>query len=156
MVSIVCAHLSACSVHKLKASFSFLAKRNEVAHAQYSSQIRMQQNDCLAIAHSTLASLVADVSLSLESGLVLFLSIWSRLRMDCGEILQWISAAAPAVRRCIIVLGKLSLTAVNQEAPLVLVGYQECGPALYVTLSLALQSCVSSIDTNAGSKPTSN
>lgn len=114
------------------------SKRNEVAHAQYSSQIRMQQNDCLAIAHSTLASLVADVSLSLESGLVLFLSIWSRLRMDCGEILQWISAAAPA------------------EAPLVLVGYQECGPALYVTLSLALQSCVSSIDTNAGSKPTSN
>ncbi|KAF6751732.1 hypothetical protein DFP72DRAFT_850558 [Ephemerocybe angulata] len=106
-------------------------KGSELAHAQYTAQIRMHQTDCLGITQSTVASLACDTMLSLESGLALFLSIWARLRSDCGEILQWLHAATPT------------------EPPQVLIGYQECGPSLYVALSNAVDSCVSSIDPSA-------
>ncbi|KAF9530591.1 hypothetical protein CPB83DRAFT_850588 [Crepidotus variabilis] len=78
-------------------------KRNEVAHAQYTAQMRQNRTDPLATAHSMLSSFLLDTLLMTESGLSLFLSIWSRLRTDCMEVFQWLKdpkMASPIAVTC--------------------------------------------------------
>ncbi|PPQ66430.1 hypothetical protein CVT24_007196 [Panaeolus cyanescens] len=65
------------------------AKQNELAHAQYSSQIRQSRTDHLGNAHTQLISFLVEYLMASESTLSLFLSIWSRLRTDCTEVFYW-------------------------------------------------------------------
>jgi len=69
---------------------STIGKRNEVAHAQYASQLRQSRTDPLAAAQTMVSAFLLDQMLTSESGLSLFLSIWSRLRTDCNEIFHWL------------------------------------------------------------------
>ncbi|KAJ2914954.1 hypothetical protein MD484_g5441, partial [Candolleomyces efflorescens] len=114
------------------------SRKNEFAHAQYSAQVRTPQANYLGLPQITVAPLVSDLMLSLENSLGLFLAIWARLKIDCSDILQWISTPAPT------------------GMPLVFSGYQESGPALYATLANALDSCVSNIDPNIITQGTSS
>lgn len=79
-------------------------KRNEVAHAQYASQLRQSRTDPLAAAQTMLSAFLLDQMLTSESGSSLFLSIWSRLRTDCNEIFHWLKNpgqfAVPSVISC--------------------------------------------------------
>ncbi|KAJ3515614.1 hypothetical protein NLJ89_g1653 [Agrocybe chaxingu] len=79
-------------------------KRNEVAHAQYAAQLRQDRTDPLAAAHAMLCAFLLDELLTSESGLSLFLSIWSRLHRDCNDVYQWITnptqTATPAAISC--------------------------------------------------------
>ena len=68
----------------------FLGKQNEVAHAQYAAQMRQSRTDPVATAHTMLSAFCLDQLLTSESGLSLYLAIWSRLRTDCSDILYWI------------------------------------------------------------------
>ena len=72
-------------------------KRNEVAHAQYASQLRQSRTDPLATAQTMLSAFLLDQMLTSESGSSLFLSIWSRLRTDCNEIFHWLKNPAQFV-----------------------------------------------------------
>ena len=74
-------------------------KRNEVAHAQYAAQLRHSGKDFLSGVQTTLATLVSDDMLTFESGLSLFLSVWSRLRTDCSEIFHWLQNPSPQAVR---------------------------------------------------------
>ncbi|CAA7269934.1 unnamed protein product [Cyclocybe aegerita] len=69
-------------------------KRNEVAHAQYAAQLRQSRTDPLAAAQAMLCAFLLDELLTSESGLSLFLSIWSRLHRDCNDVYQWIANPA--------------------------------------------------------------
>ncbi|KAF8902623.1 hypothetical protein CPB84DRAFT_1775843 [Gymnopilus junonius] len=84
-------------------------KRNEVAHAQYASQLRQNRTDPLAIAQTMVSTYFSDQTLTSESVLGLFLSIWSRLRTDCSEIFHWIKnpshVAVPSVVSCYVESG---------------------------------------------------
>ncbi|KAJ2925308.1 hypothetical protein H1R20_g11732, partial [Candolleomyces eurysporus] len=71
------------------------SRRNEFVHAQYSAQVRTPQANYLGLPQMAVAPLVCDLMLSLENSLGLFLSIWARLKIDCNDILQWISTPAP-------------------------------------------------------------
>ncbi|TEB26864.1 hypothetical protein FA13DRAFT_1737070 [Coprinellus micaceus] len=116
-------------LHKISQAYSDLElKRSEFAHAQYTAQIRTQQNDCMAITQTRIASLCSDTMLALESTFGFSQSIWARLKTDCCDIFQWLNAATPT------------------DPPPVLSEYHECGPALYATLAIALDSCVGNID----------
>ena len=70
----------------------FLGKRSEVIHAQYAAQVRQSRTDPVATAHSMLSAFCLDQLLTSESGLTLYLAIWSRLRTDCSDILHWIKS----------------------------------------------------------------
>lgn len=74
-----------------------IGKRNEVAHAQYASQLRQSRTDPLATAQTMVSAFLLDQMLTSESGLSLFLSIWSRLRTDCNEIFHWLKNPAQFV-----------------------------------------------------------
>jgi len=104
-------------------------KRNEVAHAQYAAQLRHSGKDFLSGVQTTLAALVSDDMLTFESGLSLFLSVWSRLRTDCSEIFHWLQSPSP-----------------QAKIPLAVTTYAESSHNLYVTLTGALDVCAASID----------
>ncbi|KAF9463275.1 hypothetical protein BDZ94DRAFT_1259539 [Collybia nuda] len=103
--------------------------RNEVAHAQYASQVCRRKTDALAITQTTMSKLVSDEMIMLESGLSLFLSIWSRLQCDCIDILQWLQN--PRAR---------------PEMPPALVSVIDSGDTLYATVAGALDVFVTGID----------
>ena len=67
-----------------------LGTQNEIAHAHYASQVSHRKTDVLTTARTTLSMLVSDEMLTIETGLSLFLSIWSRLQTDCMDILKWL------------------------------------------------------------------
>ncbi|KAH9474790.1 hypothetical protein JR316_0013255 [Psilocybe cubensis] len=79
-------------------------KRDEVAHAQYSSQLRICRTNPLSIGHTMISAFLLDEILTSESGLSLYLSIWSRLRTDCSDIFHWVKNPAqvpvPSVISC--------------------------------------------------------
>ncbi|KAF9011841.1 hypothetical protein BDQ17DRAFT_791867 [Cyathus striatus] len=74
-------------------------KRNEVAHAQYTAQLRHSGADIITLTHNSVASLVSDEIMVLETSLGLFGAIWARLLGDCTEILHW--HVIPNFDRCI-------------------------------------------------------
>ncbi|PPQ70334.1 hypothetical protein CVT26_014606 [Gymnopilus dilepis] len=90
-----------------------LGKRNEVAHAQYAAQLSQSRNDPMAVAHTMVATYLSDQTLTSESALSLFLSIWSQLRTDCSKIFHWIKnpnhVAVPSVISCYVESGGASL-----------------------------------------------
>lgn len=104
-------------------------KRNEVAHAQYAAQLRHSGKDFLSGVQTTLATLVSDDILTFESGLSLFLAVWSRLRTDCSEMFHWLQNPSP-----------------QAKIPLAVSTYAESNHSLYVTLAGALDVCAASID----------
>ncbi|PPQ92541.1 hypothetical protein CVT25_010374 [Psilocybe cyanescens] len=103
-------------------------KRNEVAHAQYSAQLRQCRTNPLAIGHTMISSFLMDEILTSESGLSLYLSIWSRLRTDCSDIFHWIKnpvqVATPSIISC----------------------YAESGTTLYLSLATALDVYSTGVD----------
>jgi hypothetical protein len=103
-------------------------KRNEVAHAQYASQLSQSRTDPLAIAQTMVSAFLLDQTLTSESGLSLFLSIWSRLRTDCSEIFHWIKNPGQV------------------PVPSVISCYAESGSTLYLPLATALDVYATGVD----------
>ncbi|KAJ6591114.1 hypothetical protein DFH09DRAFT_193770 [Mycena vulgaris] len=64
--------------------------RNEVTHAQYTTQISHRRSDVLSKARIAISDLVPNEILLLEASLSLFLAIWLRLQADCLDIANWI------------------------------------------------------------------
>ena len=56
--------------------------------------MRQSRTDPVATAHTMLSAFCLDQLLTSESGLSLYLAIWSRLRTDCSDILYWIKNPA--------------------------------------------------------------
>ncbi|KAF8153200.1 hypothetical protein B0H34DRAFT_722612 [Crassisporium funariophilum] len=108
-------------------------KRNEVAHAQYNAEMRQSRTDPLAGAHTMLATFLLEELLTSESGLSLFLSIWSRLRTDCSDIFHWIKNPHG-----------------QTNTPLVISSYLENGCTLYATLATALDVYAAGVDPSLG------
>lgn len=88
-IQTVCGDPKSCLLRGM--TYPFVAgKRSEVVHAQYSAQLRQSRTDPLACAQTMVCSFLLDELLTSESGLSLFLSLWSRLRSDCSEIYHWL------------------------------------------------------------------
>lgn len=125
----------------------FLGKRNEVAHAQYAAQLRQSRTDPVATAHTMLSAFSLDQLLTSESGLSLYLAIWSRLRTDCSDIFHWIKnppgqsvgSVSPSH------LGTIIETC-TQNVPPVILSYLEGGSTLYATLATALDVYAAGVD----------
>ncbi|KAJ7701752.1 hypothetical protein B0H17DRAFT_163832 [Mycena rosella] len=64
--------------------------RNEVTHAQYTTQISHRKSDVLSKARTAISDIVPNEILMLEAPLNLLLAIWLRLQADCLEIVNWI------------------------------------------------------------------
>ncbi|KAK7042361.1 tryptophan synthase beta subunit-like PLP-dependent enzyme [Favolaschia claudopus] len=64
--------------------------RNEVAHAQYTTQISHRKSDVLSQARTAISDLVPSQTLMLEGTLNLFAAIWLRLQTDSLDILNWV------------------------------------------------------------------
>ncbi|KAG2007290.1 hypothetical protein CC2G_014991 [Coprinopsis cinerea AmutBmut pab1-1] len=101
-------------------------KRSEFAHAQYCAEVRSAQTNFPARVQTTIAPLIADAIHHFESSLVLFLSIWARLRTDCCIIFRWLKDP-------------------STEAPVVSL-YQESGKGVYVSLAQSLDVYIGSLD----------
>lgn len=67
-----------------------LEKRNEVAHALYSTQLCFGKGDKLSNTQISLSTLVSDEIVHFESGLSMCLGIWGRLLADSTEIYHWL------------------------------------------------------------------
>ncbi|KAF8809624.1 hypothetical protein BYT27DRAFT_7093581 [Phlegmacium glaucopus] len=104
-------------------------KRNEVAHAQYAAQLRQSRTDPVATAHTMLSAFSLDQLLTSESGLSLYLAIWSRLRTDCSDIFHWIKNPPG-----------------QSNVPPVILSYLEGGATLYTTLATALDIYAAGVD----------
>lgn len=121
--------------------------RNEVAHAQYSAQVCHRKADAIIAAQTTISALVSDEMIIIESGLSLFLSVWSRLQFDCAELLQWLQAPKThPVRRYSLNTEASRLNYVLKELPLVIVSLLDSNHTLYASMADALDSCVMGID----------
>lgn len=119
--------------------------RNEVAHAHYITQISLQKTDALTSTHTAVSSLATDEMLTIESVMSLFLSIWSRLRIDCTDILQWLQNPRRypvSFFGCVIAYLALPL----REFQDVLATYMESGWTLYAALAGALDIYVAGLD----------
>ncbi|KAF8955056.1 hypothetical protein BDZ97DRAFT_346051 [Flammula alnicola] len=103
-------------------------KRNEVAHAQYAAQLSQDRTNPLATAQTMLSAFLLDQMLTSESGLSLFLSIWSRLRTDCSEIYHWVKNPG------------------QSAVPFVISCYTENGGTLYAPLATALDVYATAVD----------
>jgi len=108
-----------------------LGKQNEVAHAQYAAQMRQSRTDPVATAHTMLSAFCLDQLLTSESGLSLYLAIWSRLRTDCSDILYWIKNPSEQY---------------SQNVPPVILSYLEDGSTLYASLATALDVFAAGVD----------
>ncbi|KAF9045319.1 hypothetical protein BJ165DRAFT_1346256 [Panaeolus papilionaceus] len=97
------------------------AKQSELAHAQYSSQLRQSRTDHLANTHTQIISFLLEYLMASQSTLSLFLSIWSRLRTDCSEVFHW-SKSGPS----------------PSTAPAAVSFYMEGGLTLYTPLASGL------------------
>jgi len=106
-------------------------KQNEVAHAQYAAQMRQSRTDPVATAHTMLSAFCLDQLLTSESGLSLYLAIWSRLRTDCSDILYWIKNPSEQY---------------SQNVPPVILSYLEDGSTLYASLATALDVFAAGVD----------
>jgi len=104
-------------------------KQNEVAHAQYAAQTRQSRTDPVATAHTMLSTFCLDQLLTSESGLSLYLAIWSRLRTDCSDILYWIKNPTG-----------------QSNVPPVILSYLEGGSTLYASLATALDVFAAGVD----------
>jgi len=104
-------------------------KRNEVAHAQYAAQLCQSRTDPVATAHNMLSAFCLDQLLTSESGLSLYLAIWSRLKADCSDILYWIKTPPG-----------------QSNVPPVISSYLEDGSTLYATLATALDVYAAGVD----------
>jgi len=104
-------------------------KRNEVVHAQYDAQLHQSRTDPVATAHTMVSAFCLDQLLTSESGLSLYLAIWSRLRTDCSDILYWIKSPP----------GQFSV-------PPIISSYLEGGNTLYATLATALDVYAAGVD----------
>ncbi|KAG6811620.1 hypothetical protein H0H92_006584 [Tricholoma furcatifolium] len=103
--------------------------RSEVAHAQYTAQVHQRKTDALTSAQTTMSTLVSDEMISLESCLSLFLSTWSRLHVDCTEILRWLQNPRSF-----------------PETPGAIVGLLDGNHTLYTAVADALDTLVMGID----------
>ena len=56
--------------------------------------MRQSRTDPVATAHTMLSAFCLEQLLTSESGLSLYLAIWTRLRTDCSDILYWIKNPA--------------------------------------------------------------
>lgn len=56
--------------------------------------MRQSRTDPVAAAHTMLSAFCLEQLLTSESGLSLYLAIWTRLRTDCSDILYWIKNPA--------------------------------------------------------------
>ncbi|RDB23491.1 hypothetical protein Hypma_009392 [Hypsizygus marmoreus] len=110
--------------------------RNEVAHAQYTAQVCHRKTDAITTAQTTMSTIVFDEMIAIESGLSLFLSIWSRLQCDCTDILQWLQNPRS-----------------HPEVPHAIISLLDGGHTLYATMADALDSCVMGIDPSHFTKP---
>jgi hypothetical protein len=106
--------------------------QNEIAHAHYASQVSHRRTDVLTTARTTLSMLVSDEMLTVETGLSLFLSIWSRLQTDCTDILKWLQN------------GKHH--SVTADLPPPIASYLEGSRTLYASIGDALGIYVAGID----------
>ncbi|KAJ7481627.1 hypothetical protein FB451DRAFT_1129986 [Mycena latifolia] len=100
--------------------------RNEVAHAQYTTQISHRKSDVLSKARTAISDLIPNGMLLLEASLSLFLAIWLRLQADCLDIVNWIQN--------------------NREPPPSIAAYLHGGYSIYSVLANSLDSYVEAID----------
>jgi hypothetical protein len=75
-----------------------LGQRNEYAHMQYCAQIKAPPDHHLARTQTSLSTLIGTSLRHFEASLLLFLSIWARLRSDCRSLAQWINTPDVEVR----------------------------------------------------------
>ncbi|KAJ7135436.1 hypothetical protein C8R43DRAFT_894099 [Mycena crocata] len=105
---------------------SILGARNEVAHAQYATQISHRKSDVLSKARTTVSDLVPIVMVTLEETLSFIMAIWLRLQADCLDIFNWIQS--------------------NREPPPCISIYLNGGYTLYSQLASCLDAYVEAID----------
>ncbi|KAJ7291126.1 hypothetical protein C8J57DRAFT_1043674 [Mycena rebaudengoi] len=102
--------------------------RNEVAHAQYASQISHRKSDILSNVRSAISDLVPNEVSSLETALNFMMAIWLRLQADCQEMLTWIQKGR------------------NSPPPPSVATYFHGGYTIYSALSVSLDQYVEGID----------
>ncbi|KAF5325235.1 hypothetical protein D9619_009583 [Psilocybe cf. subviscida] len=103
-------------------------KRNEVAHSQYSAQLRQDRADPLSSTHTALAGFVSDLITTSEAGMGLTLSIWSRLRADCSEIYHWTKHPTQTAIPCVVSC------------------YMDTGGTIYAPLTRPLETYAAGVD----------
>jgi len=101
--------------------------RNEVAHAQYTTQISHRKSDVLSKARTAISDLVPNEISILETAMSLFMAIWLRLQADCLEIVNWLQNNF-------------------REPPPSVSAYLHGGYTIYSVLAASLDSYVEAID----------
>ncbi|KAJ7248613.1 hypothetical protein B0H12DRAFT_1234932 [Mycena haematopus] len=100
--------------------------RNEIAHAQYTTQISHRKSDALSKARTAISDLVPNGILMLEAALSLFTAIWLRLQTDSLDIFNWVQN--------------------NRDPPPCISAYLHGGYTVYSTLIVALDTYAEAID----------
>jgi hypothetical protein len=106
------------------------------------------RTDPVATAHTMLSAFCLDQLLTSESGLSLYLAIWSRLRTDCSDILYWIKNPAGQSVSAVLsfsILGPIVDTH-TQNLPPVILSYLEGGSTLYASMATALDVFSAGVD----------
>ncbi|KAJ6481711.1 hypothetical protein C8R45DRAFT_1002812 [Mycena sanguinolenta] len=100
--------------------------RNEIVHAQYTTQISHRKSDVLSKARTAISDLVPNEILTLEAALSLITAMWLRLQTDSLEIYNWVQH--------------------NREPPACISAYLHGGYSVYSSFSDALDTYVEAID----------
>ncbi|KAJ6588461.1 hypothetical protein B0H19DRAFT_207242 [Mycena capillaripes] len=100
--------------------------RNEVAHAQYTTQISHRKSDVLSNARTAISDLVPNEILTLEAALSMITAVWLRLQSDSLDIFNWVQN--------------------NREPPPCISAYLHGGYTLYSTLANSLDAYAEAID----------
>ncbi|KAJ7821340.1 hypothetical protein B0H13DRAFT_372323 [Mycena leptocephala] len=100
--------------------------RNEIAHAQYTTQISHRKSDVLSKARTAISDLAPNEILLPEAALSFLTAIWLRLQADCLDIFNWVQS--------------------NREPPPSIAAYMHGGYTVYSTLANSLDVYVEAID----------
>ncbi|KAH6910735.1 hypothetical protein BKA70DRAFT_1424393 [Coprinopsis sp. MPI-PUGE-AT-0042] len=81
------------NLQRISASVETLdGQRNEYAHLQYCAQIKAPPDHHLARTQASLSTLIGTTLRHFEASMLLFLSIWARIRTDCRSLAHWINS----------------------------------------------------------------
>ncbi|KAJ7628570.1 hypothetical protein FB45DRAFT_40738 [Roridomyces roridus] len=100
--------------------------RNQIAHAQYTTQISHRKSDALSTARIAISDLVPSQISTLETTLSLFMAVWLRLQADCLDIFNWVTN--------------------NREPPPCISAYLRGGYTIYSVLAGSLDSYAEAMD----------
>jgi hypothetical protein len=128
------------STHSLN---SHPGTRNEIAHAQYTTQISHRKSDVLSKARTAISDLVPQEILMLEGALSLFTTTWLRLQTDSLDIFNWVQH-----NRVSSFSSELKPPDLVKEPPPCISAYLHGGYTVYSTLVNALDTYVEAIDSN--------